>query len=88
MTDSTRIDLMKAHIRTLETAKENSDDITARLLIAAKGVLSIVRNSYRSDDRGPGDKCSILEDAIKEAEGGSLMGPDWIRNQWPEGNTE
>ena len=40
----------------------------AHLLEAAKGVLSIVRNSYHSDDRGPGDKCTMLEQAIKEAE--------------------
>ena len=38
------------------------------LLEAAKGVLEIVRRSYRSDDRGPGDRCSKLEDAIAKAE--------------------
>ena len=50
-----------ARIKKLEAAN-------AHLLEAAKGVLSIVRNSYHSDDRGPGDKCSMLEQAIKEAE--------------------
>ena len=41
----------------------------AKLVAAAKGVLEIVRRSYHSEDRGPGDRCSILEQAIKEAEG-------------------
>jgi len=41
----------------------------AKLLEAAKGVLDIVRNSYNSDCRGPGDRCSMLEQAIAEAEG-------------------
>lgn len=37
------------------------------LFIAATNVLKIVRDTFHSDDRGPGDKCSLLEDAIEVA---------------------
>ncbi len=39
------------------------------LLEAAKGVLKIVQRAYHSDDRGPGDKCSKLENAIEVTTG-------------------
>lgn len=35
------------------------------LLDASLGVLKIVQKTYHSDDRGPGDQCSKLEDAIE-----------------------
>ena len=54
----------------LDKAQAEIDRLKKRLeplLEAAKGVLSIVQDSYNSDCRGPGDRCSKLEDAIKEA---------------------
>ncbi len=39
------------------------------LLAAAKGVLGIVQKYYKSDDRGPTDSCTILEEAIAKIEG-------------------
>ncbi len=39
------------------------------LLKAAIGVLSRVQNTYHSDNRGPGDQCSILENAIEKTIG-------------------
>ena len=40
------------------------------LVRAALGVLKIAQSTYHSDDRGPGDLCSILENAIEKATGG------------------
>ena len=39
------------------------------LVKATMGVLKIAQNTYHSDDRGPGDPCSILENAIEKVTG-------------------
>ena len=54
--------ILYARITELEAQRDE-------LLGAAMGVLKIVQNAYHSDDRGPSDQCSILENAIEKVTG-------------------